>query len=70
MGRARIQVVHGTGDNLVTIPHAQVLVDALGGVGNGVTKRIFEGSGHYLPIEERVNFNKAIEEFVEKTEAF
>ena len=69
VGRERIIVVHGTLDNLITVPHGEVLAQELGGEKMGVTKRIFEGRGHYLPLEERVEFRKLIEGIVEKTEA-
>ena len=69
VGRERIMVVHGTLDNLITVPHGEVLVQELGGEEKGVTKRIFEGRGHYLPLEERVELRKLIEGIIEKTEA-
>ena len=67
VGRERIQVVHGTYDNLITFPHAGVLLDALGGEEQGVGMVIFEGRGHYIPMEERGRFKVVIEEFIEKT---
>ena len=69
VGRERIIVIHGTLDNLITVPHGEVLAQELGGEEMGVTKRIFEGRGHYLPLEERVELRKLIEGIVEKTEA-
>lgn len=85
VGRDRIQILHGTGDNLITVPHSEVLFQGLqrmgGGDGGedegqgegkgeveGVRKRIWEGGGHYLPIEERQAFNETIMELVQKTE--
>ena len=68
VGRERIQVLHGTIDNLITFPHAKVLVDALGGEDAGVTKVVFEGRGHYIPMEERQRFKGVIESLIEKTE--
>ena len=67
VGRERIQVLHGTIDNLITFPHAKVLVDALGGEEGGVTKVVFEGRGHYIPMEERQRFKGVIESLIEKT---
>ena len=67
VGRERIQVLHGTIDNLITFPHAGVLLDALGSEEGGVTKVIFEGRGHYIPIEERQRFKVVIESLIEKT---
>lgn len=68
VGRERILVVHGTTDNLITVPHGEVLARGLGGEEMGVTMRMFEGRGHYVPIEERAEFRKLIEGIVEKTE--
>ena len=70
VGRERVQVVHGTIDNLITLPHAKVLLDALGGEEAGVTKMIFEGRGHYIPMEERQRFKVVIESLIEKTKNF
>lgn len=73
VGKERIQVVHGTIDNLITFPHAKVLVDGLGGEGEGegeeggVRMVVFEGRGHYIPMEERQKFKDVIAEFIEKT---
>ncbi len=69
VGRQRILVIHGTTDNLITVPHGEILTMELGEADMGVTKRIFEGRGHYLPMEERVEFRRLIEGIVEKTEA-
>ena len=69
VGGSRIQILHGTIDNLITVPHAHVLYDRLGGDAAGVTKTIFEGRGHYLPWEERQKFRSLIEALVEKVQA-
>ena len=69
VGRERILVLHGTEDNLVTLPHAHVLLRELGGEERGVGKHIFEGKGHGLPMEERGRLREVIAEFVERTEA-
>lgn len=69
VGRERIQVLHGTADNLITFPHAEMLVRSLGGEEAGVTKYIFEGRGHYLPLEERKEFKRLMESMIEKTKA-
>ena len=68
VGRERIQVMHGTIDNMVTFPHAQVLVQELGGEEQGVTYVTFEGRGHVLQMEERKGFASFISAFVDKTE--
>lgn len=62
-------MIHGTTDNLITVPHGEILTMELGGAAMGVTKSIFEGRGHYLPMEERAEFRRLIEGIVEKTEA-
>lgn len=69
VSRERIQVMHGTIDNMITVPHAEVLVKDLGGEASGVKRIIFEGRGHVLPMEERQEFAKLIEDIVAKTEA-
>ena len=69
VGGSRIQILHGTIDNLITVPHAQVLYDQLGGEAAGVMKTIFEGRGHYLPWEERQEFRALIEALVEKVQS-
>lgn len=68
VGSERIIVIHGSTDNLITVPHGEILAKELG-EGMGVTKEIFEGRGHYLPMEERAKFGRLIEGIVEKAEA-
>ena len=68
-GGERIQIMHGTIDNLITIPHSEILYNGLGGQDAGITKTIFEGRGHYLPYEERKEFKRLMEAFIAKTEA-
>lgn len=58
-------VMHGTKDNLITVPHAGVLVQ---GLGEGVRKVIVEGRGHYLPLEVREEFGREVEGMVKKGE--
>lgn len=67
VGRERIQVVHGTIDNLITFPHAKVLLGRLGGEEAGVTRVVFEGRGHYIPMEERQRFKMVIVSLIERT---
>lgn len=69
VGRERIQVIHGTDDNLITPPHAEILVRGLGGEEAGIAKHLFEGKGHYLPLEERKEFNRLVERMIEKAAA-
>lgn len=61
--------MHGTMDNLITFPHLEILVRGLGGEEGGVTKHVFEGRGHYLPLEEREEFWRLMEVMIEKVEA-
>ena len=67
IGRQRIQVIHGTTDELITFPHMAVLLDGLGGEEQGVTKFVFEEKGHGLPMEERRKLAELVEALVEKT---
>ena len=68
VGRERIMVVHGTVDQMITVPHGEVLVRELGGEEAGVKRVIYEGKGHALMMEERWEFTKLIGDFVDKTE--
>lgn len=53
-------------DNLITLPHAKVLLKELGGKEGGVTKVIFKGRGHYLPFEERREFKRVMAALIDK----
>ncbi|MCJ1351463.1 MAG: hypothetical protein MMC33_001447 [Icmadophila ericetorum] len=71
IGRERIQVLHGTIDNMITVPHGDVLAKGLGwekSQKSGVRKLIYEGRGHVLILEEKDEFNRVIAEIVDKTE--
>ncbi len=68
VGRDRIQVVHGTIDNLISFPHMEVLLNGLGGGEGEITRVVFDGRGHYLPLEERKKFKKVIGDMVDKAE--
>lgn len=67
IGRGRIQVLHGTVDNMITVPHAEVLAKELTGEGQEVKKTIFKGRGHVLFWEEREEFRKLITALIDKT---
>ena len=67
--RQRIQVVHGTIDKMITVPHAEVLVKELGGEESGVKRIIFQDRGHALMLEERREFARLVTEMVQRTEA-
>lgn len=68
VGRERVQVVHGDIDRMITVPHAEMLVRELGGEEGGVKRVIFEERGHGLPMEERGELKRLVEELVERTE--
>ena len=67
VGRDRIQVLHGTVDRMITVAHAYVLIDELGGKDSALSYTIFEGAGHVLGWEKRQEHNKLIADLVEKT---
>ncbi|CZT17011.1 related to alpha/beta hydrolase [Ramularia collo-cygni] len=69
VGRNRILVFHGTGDNMVNFVHGKMLLEELGGEESGVTKSFHEGLGHIGPMEMRKQFHDIIAERIEKTEA-
>lgn len=59
-------ILHGAMDRVITVPHAEAIFEGLGGEGKGVTKKIFEDAGHFIPMEKKDEFPKLIEEFVGK----
>ena len=61
--------MHGDLDNMITVPHADILTHDLGGEEQGIKRTIFEGRGHVLFWEEREAFKQLIVDLVEKTEA-
>ncbi|KAI9852656.1 MAG: hypothetical protein M1838_006113 [Thelocarpon superellum] len=68
VGRERIQVVHGSLDRMISLPHAEVLIKELGGP-NEVRYVVFEGVGHVIPMESRQEFKQLMLDFIEKTRA-
>jgi hypothetical protein len=68
IGPQRILLIHGTRDNMVTFPHGEELLRALGGEEAGITKRFVDGQGHVIPIEMRDEFRGWVEELVQRTE--
>lgn len=64
VGRERIQVLHGTEDRMLTVPHGRVLIKAL----EPGASYIREGKGHVLLLEEMEWFQGVLGDFVEKTE--
>ena len=74
VGRGRILVCHGSGDQMVAVRLAEALVQQMNaGVaeegGERVELVIFEESGHVLPMERCGEVGRAIEELVERTSA-
>lgn len=69
VGRDRIQVIHGTADPLITVPHGEVLVAELGGEDEGITRIMMEKRSHGLTWECKAEVDAAISRLVEKTES-
>jgi hypothetical protein len=63
VGRERIMVLHGTDDNMITVPHGRKLIKMLE-PGVGIIK---EGVGHMFLLEDNLWHNEMIEAQVEKT---
>lgn len=68
VGRHRIQVLHGTVDKMITVPHGETLARELGEE-KGVTKIIVPGRGHVLHLEERELYDQLLERMMEKVES-
>ncbi|KUJ23887.1 alpha/beta-hydrolase [Mollisia scopiformis] len=64
VGRERIMVLHGTGDNMISVPHGRKLIEML----KPGTAVIREGTGHVFMLEEWQFHNEMIEGMVEKGE--
>jgi hypothetical protein len=62
VGRERIMVIHGTKDNMITVPHGRKLIEWLK-PGVGIIK---EGMGHVAMIEEERWHNEMVEAQIEK----
>ncbi|KAL8682347.1 MAG: hypothetical protein Q9186_001623 [Xanthomendoza sp. 1 TL-2023] len=67
VGRQRIQVLHGSMDEMISVPHGETLARELGEE-EGVTKIIVQGRGHVLHLEEKILYHEALQRMVEKTE--
>ncbi|KAI4241375.1 MAG: hypothetical protein L6R40_004551 [Gallowayella cf. fulva] len=67
VGRDRIQIMHGTLDQMITVPHGETLSRELGGKEQGVTKIIVPGRGHVLHMEEKRLYHEALQRMMEKT---
>ncbi|KAL8737817.1 MAG: hypothetical protein Q9181_001308 [Wetmoreana brouardii] len=68
VGRQRIQILHGTVDKMITVPHAETLARELGEEA-GVTKIIVEGRAHVLHLEEQQMYNQVLERMMDKVES-
>jgi len=64
VGRERIMVLHGTKDNMITVPHGRKLIEMLQ-PGVGVIR---EGTGHVFMIEEWRWHNEMVKSMIEKGE--
>ncbi|KAN0092280.1 alpha/beta-hydrolase [Hyaloscypha variabilis] len=64
VGRERIMVIHGTKDNMITVPHGRRLIEILK-PGVGVIK---EGIGHVFMLEDTKWHNEMVVNLIEKTE--
>lgn len=73
VGRGRILVCHGGGDQMIAVDLAKALVQQMNaGVAEGgdrVELVVYEGAGHVLAMEECGQVGKAIEKIVERTSA-
>ncbi|CZT05834.1 related to alpha/beta hydrolase [Rhynchosporium graminicola] len=63
VGRERIMVLHGTRDNMISVPHGRKLIEYL----EPGTSEIKEGSGHVFMLEEWEWHDSMIIGMVEKT---
>jgi pimeloyl-ACP methyl ester carboxylesterase len=68
VGRERILLIHGTEDRMITFPHAEALLQELGGENGGIRWLRLEGQGHGVPAEMRKELKIWLEELIEKTQ--
>jgi hypothetical protein len=64
VGRERIMVLHGTRDNMITVPHGRKLIEMIK-PGVGVIR---EGYGHVFMLEDAKWHNEMVESLVQKSE--
>ncbi|KAF4631837.1 hypothetical protein G7Y89_g6290 [Cudoniella acicularis] len=62
VGRGRISVVHGTKDNMISVPHGRKLIEML----EPGTAEIKEGAGHVFMLEEWKWHNELVVKMAEK----
>ncbi|RMZ84041.1 hypothetical protein DV737_g1325, partial [Chaetothyriales sp. CBS 132003] len=63
VGRKRMAVCHGTDDNMITFPHAELLHEELG---DEIEYKVWPGAGHVLMWEEEHEFNAWLEDFIQR----
>jgi pimeloyl-ACP methyl ester carboxylesterase len=64
VGRERIMVLHGTKDNMITVPHGRKLIEIL----KPSVGIIREGTGHVFMLEEAKWHNEMVESMIERGE--
>jgi len=64
VGRERIMVLHGTKDNMISVPHGRKLIEEL----RPGTAVVREGSGHVFMLEQWKWHNEMVEGMIEKVE--
>ena len=64
VGRERIRVMHGSEDRMISVPHGEVLAKEL-----GLDLDRWDGVGHVLMMEKRVDFNKKMEDIIARCES-
>lgn len=62
VGRERIMVLHGTRDNMITVPHGRKLIAQI----QPGTAVIREGKGHVFMLEDWRWHNEMVEGMIEK----
>jgi pimeloyl-ACP methyl ester carboxylesterase len=62
VGRERIMVLHGTKDNMITVPHGRKIIEVL----KPGTSVVREGAGHVFMLEEWRWHNEMVEGMIEK----
>jgi predicted esterase len=66
VGRERIQVMHGSVDQLVTVIHGRKLAEWLGNEQQDLSYTEIEGCGHVILVEKREMLKRLITEFIAK----
>lgn len=61
VGRDRILVLHGTVDEMISVPHGKILIDFI----KPKTGVILENAGHGIPLERTEWLNNFLEEHLQ-----